>query len=187
MCISRACKAASNVSLITYCWTLFAFLVDQQYSRVHYAEEMQMKLETVEGDKRLFEALKISLARIQERLEEGRVAAQLLEVSLINAACDDPSASIAEKLVLPLIQESLEQGAWQFAEEKAKQAQEEIMALLEVSCEGNGSYWWVAMEVDLPADLDVQFIGVGDSVTPMRMGSGAYLHGFNFYQMGDCR
>ena len=133
-CMSSTYDSANNVSVRPI--ALLPSFLDHQYSRLHYAEEMQKKLQTDADDKRLFEALKISLKRTQERLEEGRVAVQYLELSLTNAACENPGTSIAEKLVLPLLQERLEEGAWQFAEEKARQAQEEIMALLEVSCEG---------------------------------------------------
>ena len=123
-----------------------------QHFRVHYAEDIQKHLHTDEDDKRLFEGLKINLKKIQEHLELGQVAARHLEVSLINTACDYPGASIAEKLVLPLLQERLEEGARQLAEEKARQAQEEIMALLEVRCEGLSSIvgvLWISVTIQV--------------------------------------
>jgi hypothetical protein len=65
-------------------------------------------------------------------LQESYVVAQHLERGLIKTACTDFGARVATELVLPLLQERLEEAARQYIEDKAMQAQEEIIALIEV-------------------------------------------------------
>ena len=54
---------------------------------------------------------------------------QHLELFLVNVACDDPGAAIGSQLVLPLLQERLDAAALEFKAERAKMAEEEIIAM----------------------------------------------------------
>jgi hypothetical protein len=79
-----------------------------------------------------YTALQLRCKAADEYLQESCVVAQHLERALINTACTDMSPRVATELVLPLLQERLEEAARQYSEDKARQAQEEIMALIEV-------------------------------------------------------
>lgn len=54
---------------------------------------------------------------------------QHLELFLVNVACDDPGAAIGSQLVLPLLQERLDAAALEYKAERAKMAEEEIIAM----------------------------------------------------------
>ena len=101
-------------------------------SRVQFRKDVHHQLYTEADDINIFGALREHYRDIMVRLEEGRVAAQHLERAFLNAACDDLELRVAGELVLPLLQERLDEAARQFAEDKARQAQEEIIALMEV-------------------------------------------------------
>lgn len=54
---------------------------------------------------------------------------QHLELFLVNVACDDPGAAIGSQLVLPLLQDRLDGAALEYKAERAKMAEEEIIAM----------------------------------------------------------
>ena len=99
---------------------------------MHFRKDIQHQLYSDADDRSIFTALRGHYRDIMERLEQGRVAAQQLGRIFMNAACDDLAPRIAGELVLPLLQKRWDEAARQFAEEKARQAQEEIIALMEV-------------------------------------------------------
>lgn len=47
----------------------------------------------------------------------------------MNVACDDPGAAIGSQLVLPLLQERLDAAALEYKAERAKMAEDEIIAM----------------------------------------------------------
>lgn len=47
----------------------------------------------------------------------------------MNVACDDPGAAIGSQLVLPLLQDRLDGAALEYKAERAKMAEEEIIAM----------------------------------------------------------
>jgi hypothetical protein len=55
-------------------------------------------------DRQFFDRIACGLKTVEDRLEEGRVALQYLELFLVNVACDDLGATISSQLVLPLLQ-----------------------------------------------------------------------------------
>ncbi len=68
-------------------------------------------------------------------MEEARVVVQHLEMQLLNVACDDPGILVGVQLVLPVMQERLDASGRQFAAERAKLAESEIIRM-EVSAWG---------------------------------------------------
>lgn len=75
-------------------------------------------------------------AQVEKRLEDGRVVLQHLEMHLINVACDDPGALIGAQLALPILQDALDARSLEYAAERAKAAEDEVLRM-EV-----GTCWW---------------------------------------------
>ena len=90
---------------------------------------MRKQLYTDTDDRNFFNRIKDELKEVEGRMENGRVAVQHMELFLINVACDDPGAAIGAQLVLPQLQERLDEAALQFAAERAKLAEDEIIAM----------------------------------------------------------
>jgi hypothetical protein len=101
-------------------------------SREGFDKSIHHQLHTAQGKVELYEALQLRCRLFNKYLEESYVVAQHLERALINTACIDLGARVATELVLPLLQERLEEAARQYIEDKARQAQEEIIVLFEV-------------------------------------------------------
>jgi hypothetical protein len=57
------------------------------------------------------------------------VALQHLEMQLINVACDDPGAIIGTQLALPLLQDRLDQRGLEYAAQRAKLAEDEVLRM----------------------------------------------------------
>lgn len=76
-----------------------------------------------------------------------------LPTQLLNASCDDPGAVIGLQLALPIIQERLDARALQFAEERAKMAEEEVIRM-EVRCREMGSFGCGVFCFDKPLPCD---------------------------------
>lgn len=79
-------------------------------------QEIQLHLYNDEDDRIFFGWIQSLLHSQEKRQEAGRAALQHLEMHLINVACDDPGASIANKLVLPMLCERLAARANEFNE-----------------------------------------------------------------------
>jgi hypothetical protein len=79
------------------------------------------------------------LKAIEKRQEEAKVVLQHLEMHLMHMACDDPGSLIGLQLALPILQERLDAKALEYAGEKAKMAESEII-MMEVSLCGGWNY-----------------------------------------------
>lgn len=97
--------------------------------RQHFQKDVRKQLYSEDDDRQLFNRIKDALKQTDARLEEGRVALQHLEMFLLNVACDDPGAAIGTQLVLPMLQERLDGAALAFKAERAKMAEDEIIAM----------------------------------------------------------
>ncbi len=76
-----------------------------------------------------FVPLQTEIKAIEKRMEETRVVVQHLEMQLLNAACDDPGIIIGAQLILPILQERLDQRGKQWAAERARMAESEIIRM----------------------------------------------------------
>lgn len=101
--------------------------------RSHFLKDVRKQLYTDNDDRNFFNRIKDELKTVEQRLEDGKAALQHLEMFLINVACDDPGAAIGSQLALPILQERLDVKAMEFAAEKAREAEIEIIAM-EVRC-----------------------------------------------------
>ncbi len=54
---------------------------------------------------------------------------QHLEMHLINVACDDPGALIGAQLALPMLQDALDARSLEYAAERAKAAEDEVLRM----------------------------------------------------------
>lgn len=97
--------------------------------KAHFHKDVRKQLYGDSDDKALFEHLKSEVKIVDKRIEESRVALQHLEMHLLNASCDDPGANIGLQLALPILQDRLDARALQFAEERAKMAEDEIIRM----------------------------------------------------------
>ncbi|GFR52505.1 hypothetical protein Agub_g15080 [Astrephomene gubernaculifera] len=109
-------------------------LTPQQYiqltkMRNHFNKDVRKQLYGDADDRAFFDNLKTALKAIERRLEDSSVALQHLEMQLINVACDDPGAIIGAQLALPLLQERLDQRGLQYAAERAKLAEDEVLRM----------------------------------------------------------
>ncbi|WIA33521.1 hypothetical protein OEZ86_006646 [Tetradesmus obliquus] len=107
--------------------------------RQHFHKDVRKQLYSDVDDRAFFDRIKTALKAIEGRLEEGRVALQHLELMLTNVACDDPGAAIGSQLVLPLLQERLDAAALAFKAERAKMAEEEIIAMEAAAAEAKAA------------------------------------------------
>jgi len=105
--------------------------------RQHFHKDVRKQLYSEDDDRSFFNRIKDALKSTEACLEEGRVALQHLEMFLLNVACDDPGAAIGTQLVLPMLQERLDAAALAFKAERAKMAEDEIIAM-----EVRGSPCW---------------------------------------------
>jgi hypothetical protein len=76
-----------------------------------------------------FDWIQRELKAVEKRLEDGRAALQHLEMFLISVACDDPGAAIGAQLALPLLQERLDARARDFASQRAKEAELDVLKM----------------------------------------------------------
>lgn len=97
--------------------------------RQHFHKDVRKQLYSEDDDRNFFNRIKDALKSTEARLEEGRVALQHLEMFLLNVACDDPGAAIGAQLVLPMLQDRLDGAALTFKAERAKMAEDEIIAM----------------------------------------------------------
>ena len=74
-------------------------------------QDVYRQMYTAADDHNVFQGVQAHLKAIKDQQEEGRAVLHHLEAQLINVACNDPGAIIAEYLVLPLIQERLDRKA----------------------------------------------------------------------------
>jgi hypothetical protein len=102
--------------------------------RQHFHKDVRKQLYSGDDDVSFFNRIKDALKSTEARLEEGRVALQHLEMFLLNVACDDPGAAIGTQLVLPMLQERLDAAALAFKAERAKMAEDEIIAMEVRTC-----------------------------------------------------
>eukprot|EP00775_Hariotina_reticulata_P013475 gene13475-13601_t len=99
--------------------------------RQHFHKDVRKQLYVESDDRSFFNRIKDGLKSVEAQLEEGRVAVQHLELFLLNVACDDPGTVIGSQLLLPLLQDRLDCAALAFKAERAKMAEDEIIAMEE--------------------------------------------------------
>ncbi|GIL82776.1 hypothetical protein Vretimale_8343 [Volvox reticuliferus] len=97
--------------------------------RNHFFKDVRKQLYGDADDRTFFDNLKTALKTIERRLEDSSVALQHLEMQLINVACDDPGAIIGTQLALPLLQERLDQRGLEYAAQRAKLAEDEVLRM----------------------------------------------------------
>jgi hypothetical protein len=97
--------------------------------RQHFHKDVRKQLYHEGDDRNFFNRIKDGLKSVEAQLEEGRVAVQHLELFLLNVACDDPGTVIGSQLLLPLLQDRLDGAALAFKAERAKMAEDEIIAM----------------------------------------------------------
>lgn len=97
--------------------------------RTNFHTSIRRQLYSSSDDISIFEAVQKQLKEIERRLEEGRVAVQHLMAFAVNVACDDPGITIGSSIVLPLLQERLDQKGLEWADQKAAAAQDEVMKM----------------------------------------------------------
>ncbi|KAL6765006.1 hypothetical protein V8C86DRAFT_2467238 [Haematococcus lacustris] len=97
--------------------------------RAHFQKDVRKQLYSNADDRLIFDSLKAEIKLMEQRCEEGRVAVQHLEMNLINVACDDPGIAIGAQLVLPVLQEALEERAVLFRKHKAEAAELEVIRM----------------------------------------------------------
>lgn len=110
-------------------WGHSVSLLGLAADRQHFHKDVRKQLYSEDDDRSFFNRIKDALKSTEARLEEGRVALQHLEMFLLNVACDDPGAAIGTQLVLPMLQERLDAAALAFKAERAKMAEDEIIAM----------------------------------------------------------
>lgn len=117
--------------------------------RQHFQKDVRKQLYSSEDDVSFFNRIKDALKSTEARLEEGRVVLQHLEMFLLNVACDDPGAATGTQLVLPMLQERLDGAALAFKAERAKMAEDEIIAMevrtystVAVASSGDPAAYW---------------------------------------------
>lgn len=64
---------------------------------------------------------------VDKIIEEGRAVLQLLEMHLVNVACNDPGAVIGNQLILPMLQERLDEEKRKAAETQAQMQAEGLL------------------------------------------------------------
>ncbi|KXZ54862.1 hypothetical protein GPECTOR_4g934 [Gonium pectorale] len=115
-------------------------LTPQQYiqltkMRNHFIKDVRKQLYGDADDRLFFDNIKTALKAIERRLEDSSVALQHLEMQLINVACDDPGALIGTQLALPLLQERLDARGLEYAAQRAKLAEDEVLKMELLSAE----------------------------------------------------
>ncbi|GLC41576.1 hypothetical protein PLESTM_001216400 [Pleodorina starrii] len=109
-------------------------LTPQQYIQLtklrnHFSKDVRKQLYGDADDRTFFDNLKTALKAIERRLEDSSVALQHLEMQLINVACDDPGVIIGTQLALPLLQDRLDQRGLEYAAQRAKLAEDEVLRM----------------------------------------------------------
>lgn len=92
-------------------------------------QDVRRQLYGDEDDRKFFAWVQGQVKQIEKRLEEGRAVLLHLENYLINVACDDPGMAIGMQLALPILQERLDAKALEYADQKAREAQDAIFKM----------------------------------------------------------
>lgn len=90
---------------------------------------MRRQLYGDEDYKNFFEWILDEVKIINKKLEAGNAVLHHLEMFLVNVACNDPGAAIGSSLILPILQERLDNLALDFAAEKAAEAEKAIIRM----------------------------------------------------------
>ena len=80
-----------------------------------------------EDDRAFVDGIRSEIRTIENILDEGKAVLQLLEMHLVNVACNDPGAVIGNQLILPMLQERLDIEARKAAEVNANAALAEVI------------------------------------------------------------
>ena len=72
--------------------------------RHHFCADLRRQLYSDADDRAFYKEVQHSLKRLDELIEEGRVAVAQLEQHLLHVACDDPGAAVGMALILPRLQ-----------------------------------------------------------------------------------
>jgi hypothetical protein len=97
--------------------------------RAHFHKEIRRQLYTEKDDRQFFDRIKTVLLDLEKRIDAGCAALSHMETIIVNLACDDPGAVIGSNLLLPRHQRNIDLGAQKHMQQKAKEAEDEILRL----------------------------------------------------------
>eukprot|EP00210_Caulerpa_lentillifera_P004712 g4496.t1 len=100
-------------------------------SRRSFYKDFKKQLYSDLDDQTFFSRIKTELKQVEKRVEDGAVVLQHLEMFLINIACDDPGALIGTSVILPLLQERLEEKAMEYSTQRASEAMDDLLKMEE--------------------------------------------------------
>ena len=100
-----------------------------QCRRMTLLQDVRRQFYGDEEDRLFLAAISSEIKAIDKIIDDGRAVLQLLEMHLVNVACNDPGAVIGNQLILPMLQERLDDEARQAAERQAAQAELNLMQM----------------------------------------------------------
>jgi hypothetical protein len=95
--------------------------------RSQFFEEMRRQLYSDEEDRIFFADVQNSIKSLNNQMDEGQVAIIHLEQYLLNVTCDDPGAALGLTVILPLLQDRLDELAAEHAAQEADRVQQELL------------------------------------------------------------
>ena len=95
--------------------------------RAQFFDDLRRQLYTAADDRAFFADIQASLVTLSAQLEQGQVAILYLEQNLLNVTCDDPGAALGLNVVLPLLQDRLDDLAAEHAAREADRVQAELL------------------------------------------------------------
>lgn len=101
----------------------------RQCRRMTLLQDVRRQFYGDEEDRLFLAAISSEIKAIDKIIDDGRAVLQLLEMHLVNVACNDPGAVIGNQLILPMLQERLDDEARQAAERQAAQAELNLMQM----------------------------------------------------------
>lgn len=95
--------------------------------RAQFFDDMRRQLYTDADDRAFFADIQASIVSLAAQMEQGQVAILYLEQNLLNVSCDDPGAALGLNVVLPLLQDRLDDVAAAHAAREADRVQAELL------------------------------------------------------------
>eukprot|EP00210_Caulerpa_lentillifera_P002504 g2401.t1 len=100
-------------------------------ARKSFHKDFKKQLYSDLDDQTFSSRIKSELKKVDKRVEDGAVVLQHLEMFLINIACDDPGALIGSSVILPLLQERLDEKAMEYSMQRASEAMNDLIQMEE--------------------------------------------------------
>ncbi|UPR04627.1 hypothetical protein HOP50_17g79710 [Chloropicon primus] len=97
--------------------------------RSYFHKDIRRQLYTEKEDRFFFKWINDVLKELEKRIDAGCAALSHMETNIVNLACDDPGALIGGNLLLPRHQRTIDLGAEDHMQRKAKEAEDEILRL----------------------------------------------------------